>query len=429
MGSDRVISRRDLLAGAGAAAVGIGVSGFPAIVRAESLRADRVRIGMIGVGGRGNDNMRAHMKNIVAICDVDATHLAKAKATVEKANPGVTVATYADYRKLLEDKNVDAVLISTPDHWHALTTIDSCMAGKDVYCEKPMTLTIAEGRAMVDAGRRFNRVIQVGSQQRSDPRFKMVCDIVRSGRLGKINTVKVGIPGVNMKGPAVPDSAPPPELDYDMWLGPAPKRPYNVNHVHYNFRFFWDYSGGQMTNWGAHHIDIAQWGLGMDDSGPISAEGTATYTDDKLYEVPKTFEAIYTYANGTKLIVGSAYPSGTTFEGEKGTIFVTRGRATASDPSLLVPVEGPTGPANGDGSRSHAENWLDCIASRKRPVADVEIGHRSVSICHLGNIAIRTQKKLVWDPKAEKITNDKEAAKMVSRPYRSPWHAVAKSSD
>jgi predicted dehydrogenase len=299
-------------------------------------------------------------------------------------------------------------------------TIHACEAGKDVYCEKPLTLTIAEGRAMVEAARRHNRIVQTGSQQRSDDRFRLACELVRSGRLGKIHMVRTGISGVNFKGPAVPDGAPPAELDYDFWLGPAPKRPYNVNRVHYNFRFFWDYSGGQMTNWGAHHNDIAQWGLGMDESGPISVEGTARYQKDGWYEVPEWFEATYRYANGVTLICGMKERGGTTFEGEKGTLWVNRGKIEANPPEILTE---PLGESDTHlyVSKDHHANWLECIKSRKRPICDVEIGHRSATVCHLGNIAIRSGRKVTWDPVKEQVVGDSEQARMVSKAYRSPW--------
>jgi len=235
------------------------------------------------------------------------------------------------------------VLISTPDHWHTLPAIHACEAGKDIYCEKPMTLFIAEGQALVKAVRRHKRVFQTGSQQRSDAKFRQACEYVRSGRLGRIRTIKVGLPGVNFEKKAEPvpvaDTQPPPELDYDMWLGPAPKRPYNKNRVHYLFRFFWDYAGGQMTNWGAHHLDIAQWGLGTDDRGPVEAQGTAVYNAEKLYETPQQFDVTFTYANGTVLECSSGtakFKGGTTFEGEKGTIFVSRGKLESTPEEILL---------------------------------------------------------------------------------------------
>ena len=233
---------------------------------------------------------------------------------------------------------MDAVVITVPDHWHALMTVDACNAGKDVYCEKPLSLTIAEGRAMVDAARKNKRIVQTGSQQRSDERFRRACEYIRSGRLGKISEVRVGIPGPNWVDRAkkpVPDSDPPAELDYDRWLGPAPKRAFNANRVHYLFRFFWDYSGGQVTNFGAHHLDITQWALGMDESGPISAEGTATYNKDKWFETPEKCSIAYHYANGVKVVCANGEKGGCTFIGEKGKLFVDRGKIEATPAEIL----------------------------------------------------------------------------------------------
>jgi len=382
-----------------------------------------IRIGFIGLGGQGNSNLNQLIKNAVAVCDVDKKHLATTKARVEKANSR-PCAAYGDYRKLLEDKSIDAVLIATPDHWHALTTINACEAGKDVYCEKPLSLTIAEGKAMVKAARQYKRVVQTGSQQRSDPKFRRACELVRSGRLGKIKAVHVGIAKVNFSGPPVPDAEPPEELDYNFWLGPAPQRPYNPLRVHYNFRFFWDYSGGQMTNWGAHHLDITQWGLGMDESGPISAEAKARFHKDNWYEVPEWCEITYQYANGVTVICGPDNKMGARFEGEKGSIYVNRG-VLESNPEDLIDEPLTDKDVHLYTSKSHHQNWLECIKSRKPTICDVEIGHRSATVCHLGNIAIRAGRKINWDPAKQEIIGDEEASKRLTYAYRTPWKLPA----
>jgi predicted dehydrogenase len=351
MSQTRTLSRREFLRRTRNAAIvaGLGVAGPNIFLnRTKGVTGQNpsefIRVGFIGLGGQGNSNLGALMKHAVAVCDVDKTRLEAAKQRVEKANHR-PCSTYHDYRKLLEDKSIDAVIIATPDHWHTLPAIHACEAGKDVYCEKPLTLFIAEGQALVKAVRQHQRVFQTGSQQRSDEKFRQACEYVRSGRIGKVKTVQVGLPGVNWekKGnpPNVPDGEPPAELDYNMWLGPAPLRRYNKNRVHYLFRFFWDYSGGQMTNWGAHHLDIAQWGLGMDESGPVEAQGTAVYNPEKLYETPLQFDVTYKYASGTMLECSSGtgkYKGGTTFRGEKGTIHVTRGKiqSTPDDPKPHV---------------------------------------------------------------------------------------------
>lgn len=402
-----------------------------------------VRIGVIGTGGQGVSNMRAMMKNIVAVCDVDKNHAASAAALVEKTaahKPSV----FHDYRKLLEDKSVDAVLVATPDHWHALPSIEACLAGKDVYCEKPLTLFIEEGKRLVQAARGNKRIVQCGSQQRSEARFLKAAEYVRNGRLGKIKRVLVGLVGVNWtKEPLAPDSAPPPELDYNRWLGPAPFRPYNKHRVHYYFRFFWDYSGGQMTNWGAHHLDIAQWALGMDHSGPTEITGAGEFDLQKRFEVPSAFSITYKYANGVivecqsptpkvaplipdrkdqaiEILDGKTEFTGCIFEGEKGLLYVNRGVIRVWPEQIFeTPIR------DSDirlyQSREHHENWLECIKTRKLPICDVAIGHRSATVCHLGNIAIRTGRKIQWDPEKELIIGDSEAAKMANKEYRAPW--------
>ncbi len=381
-----------------------------------------IRVGFIGVGNQGTSNMRAIIKNAVAVCDVDKAHAAKAKKLVEGTNKR-PCAEYTDYRKLLENKEIDAVLIATPDHWHTLPAAQAMEAGKDVYCEKPLTLTVHEGQVLLKLARKYNRILQTGSQQRSwpDGKFRRACEYVRSGRIGDIKTVRVGLPGVNwLKDPPVPDSAPPPELDYDLWLGPAPARPYNVQRVHYYFRFFWDYSGGQMTNWGAHHLDITQWGLGMDESGPVEIEARADFDPQKRYEVPSWFDSTYTYANGVKVLCGQSHRIGTTFEGQDGLIYVDRGKLESTVKDVL------TTPLAADEvhlpeSKNHHQNWLDSIKTRKLPICDVAIGHRSATICHLGNMAVRLGRKIKWDPAKEQIIGDEEASKRLSYTYRVPW--------
>jgi predicted dehydrogenase len=409
-----LMNRRDFLrAGAGA---GVSVSLATGVSwAADSPPADRIRIGCVGVGNQGKGNLKAHAKNVTAVCEVDATRLGAAKEMAEAAT-GKPCLAVSDYRKLLESKEVDAVVVTTPDHWHALVTVDACAAGKDVYCEKPLSLTVAEGQAMVSAARRHKRIVQTGSQQRSDARFRLACELVRNGRIGKVKSVRVGIPGVNFSGPAVADSEPPAELDYDRWLGPAPKRPYNAKHVHYLFRFFWDYSGGQMTNFGAHHLDIAQWGLGMDESGPVSAQAKARFHKDGWYEVPEWCEVVYEYASGVRMICGQSEKQGTTFEGEKGTIYVTRGKLE-STPGEIVATPGELAERLYE-SKDHHRNWLDCIRSRKAPICDVEIGHRSATVCHLGNIAARLGRPLKWDPVSERFVGDAEEDMCLSKEYR-----------
>lgn len=380
-----------------------------------------VRVGVLGTGGRGSDLMRSAMANVVAVCDVDATHLARAAAEVEKKT-GRKPAPYGDFRKLLENRDIDAVIIGAPDHWHALMTVQACQAGKDVYCEKPLTLTIHEGRVMTQVARATRRIVQTGSQQRSDDKFRLGCELVRNGRIGKVKAVKVGLTHVNFNAQVVPDGEPPAALNYDLWLGPAPWRAYNANRVHYNFRFYWDYSGGQMTNWGAHHLDIAQWGLGTDDTGPVEIEATARFDPEKRFEVPIESDITYTYANGVKLFCtqGPNRKTGTTFEGDRGWVHVNRGNLEASEDDLLAqPL--PADAVRLHVSKDHLDNWFQCIKSRQRPICDVEIGHRSATVCHLGSLAMRLGRKLRWDPGQESFVGDAEANAKRHYPYRAPW--------
>ena len=281
---------------------------------------------------------------------------------------------------------------------------------------------------MIDAASKHGRVVQTGTMQRSGIEFKLAVELIQKGIVGKVQTVNVTLPSPNWiaraKSP-VPDSAPPEGFDYNRWLGPAPMRPYNKNHLHYLFRFYWDYSGGQQTNFGAHHLDIAQWGLGMDKSGPTSVEGSAVFNPNGWYETPDTTDIKYTYANGVVMICRQKLDTkstdqGTEFVGEKGSLFVYRGGIVTNPPELLKDVEMPK-IVNSQANISHVNNFFDCVKSRQAPAADISIGHRSATVCHLGNIAVRTNKKINWDPKTETIVGDAETSKWLMKEYRSPW--------
>ena len=385
---------------------------------------ERVTVGCIGLRNQGSGNLKRFFGagcHVAALCDVDSD--VRAKAIKTASDRGATVKEYEDYRRLLARDDIDAVVITTPDHWHALMSIHACQAGKDVYCEKPLTLTIQEGRRMVNAAREHGRIVQTGSQQRSSEEFWKACTLVRNGALGKLERILVGINTPNHPGALGPDTEPPSHLNYDMWLGPAPWRAYNENRVHYNFRFWWDYSGGQMTNWGAHHLDIAQWGMGTDNTGPIATEGVATYHPQGFHDVTETCRITHTYSSGVQVIVGqkqSDIPGGTTFLGSKGQLHVNRGKLS-SDPSEIVeqPVEDL--PIQLARSTNHVGNFLECIKTRELPICDVEIGHRSATVCHLGNIVARLGRSIRWDPAAEQIAGDAEAQAMTDKDYREPW--------
>jgi predicted dehydrogenase len=388
---------------------------------------DRIVMGAIGVGSpqsRGTailkDALRHRGVQYVAICDVHKAHRENAAKTL-----GPDIAKYGDFRALLDRKDIDAVTIAVPDHWHALIAIDAMKKGKDVYGEKPLALTIAEGRAMVKTTRDANRVFQVGSQQRSDNRFRLACELVRNNRIGKIHTVETCI-GENPRGGPFKVQPVPEGLDWDFWLGPTPNVEFVPERCVYEFRWWYEYSGGKLTDWGAHHNDIAQWGLGMDESGPIAveAEGEAPSKLPNSYNCHPTFKITYTYAQGTKLVCTSGGDNGIRFLGDNDKwIFVSRDRIVASDAKLLdepLPADAVRLPVSHD----HMANFLDCLPTRKRPICDVDIGHHSVNVCHIGNIALRLSKHLRWDPVKERF-DDEEANAWLSRPMRAPWKLEA----
>ncbi len=419
------ISRRSMLAKTGG--VCVASMAAPMLLPRRALGAnDRISVGMIGVKNQGTGNLKRFMAagvDIAAICDVDSD---VASAAVEVATKGGAPQpqVFGDYRELLDQKGIDAVVVTVPDHWHALMTIDACRAGKDVYCEKPLSLTIAEGRRMVNAAREKNRIVQTGSQQRSSKEFWQACMLVRNGFIGDVQEIHVGIPGPNHPGPLGPNTDPPPELDYDRWLGPATLKPYNSKRVHYNFRFWWDYSGGQMTNFGAHHLDIAQWALGMDDSGPVAVDGVATFHPMMVHEVTETVRLNYTYAGGVKLTCGQGQKDikqGVCFIGTRGEIYVNRGKIKTTPEELLEQPLDASGLTQLYRSNNHTGNFLDCMRSRELPICDVEIGHRSATVCHLGNLVARLGRGVKWDPSAEEIIGDAEAEAMTDRPYRTPY--------
>jgi predicted dehydrogenase len=383
---------------------------------------DQLVMGAIGVGGQGAGDMKwAKGKpgvKFVAVCDVDASHRKKAADEI-----GKDCHQYADFRDLLAKEKLDAVTIGTVDHWHALTAIAAMKHGCDVYCEKPLCLTIDEGKAMVKAARKYDRVFQTGSQQRSDARYRLACELVRNGRIGKVHTVEARI-GDNPVGGPFPEVAVPAGLDWNFWKGPTADVPYVKERCHYEFRWWYEYSGGKMTDWGAHHNDIAQWGLGMDGSGPVSvtASGVTPSNKPNSYNCHPHFAVTYGYENGARLITTSDGENGNRFIGDRGWIFVNRERIEASDPKLL---EEPL-PRNAHRlykSDDHMGNFMDCIHSRKRCICDVEVGYRSVSVCHLGSIALRLGIPLNWDPVAQHFVGPRaeKGNAMLSREMRSPW--------
>ena len=434
-------TRRSFLKGAVTFAAGAGLPAWYVerlLARAEPEKPaspnDRPNVALIGCGGRGTAiaHEAARFGNVVAVCDVDADHAEKAAKAFDGAK------AYKDFRKLLERKDVHAVLNATPDHWHTLVNLSCVKAGKDVYGEKPLTLTVDEGKRLVAAVKEVKTVFQTGSQQRSDARFRLACELVRNGRLGELTTITTILPAGPNGGPFKKQPVPE-QLDWDFWQGQAPERDYLPERTHLWFRYWLDYSGGTMTDWGAHHNDIALWGMGLDRSGPRTIEGKALVAPTPGgYTAPAEYAVEYTYANGVRhhcvsttantifgtearpLKEGERY-TGVQFEGKDGWIYVTRGKIEASRPEILKEPLGESKKVTLYESNDHMGNFFDCLRTRKAPICDAETGHRSVSVCHLGVLAIRLGRKLTWDPEKEQFVGDKEADGYLTREMRKPW--------
>ncbi len=448
--ADTKLNRRSFLKRTTAAAS--AAVAFPAIVPSSVLGANapsnRVAMAFIGVGNQGTGDMQGFLRDdrlqAVAVCDVNRGSAGYWSGTVrgrehakqlvdtyyaEKKNiPAYKGCdAYEDFRDVLARDDIDAVEIATPDHWHAAITVAAAQAGKDIYCQKPLSLTIEEGRAMVDAVKRYGCVFQTGSQQRSDHNFRRACELVRNGRIGKLETVKCGLPGgtPDYSGGLGISTAPAPVPDgfnYDLWLGPAPAEPYSPARCHVNFRWILDYSGGQLTDWGGHHPDIAQWGMGTEDTGPvkiINAKGR--FADGPLWNTATEYYFECIYANGVKLIISNRTRGGVTFEGTDGKVWANRGTHKASSEAIMQSVIEPH-EIHLYQSNDHFRNFIDCVISRREPIAPVETAHRSITLAHLGNIAMLTGRDLTWDPEAEQCINDPGANAMLGRSWRAPWH-------
>jgi len=427
------VTRRHFLKGVAASSIAMPTI-VPSTVFGKEGKAppsERITIGFIGCGKMANDYHLPELLGFgdvqaLAVCEVDRTRREHAKKRVEKAYSKKTeykgCAAYSDFRELLARKDIDAVCIATPEHWHAIPAIEAMKTGKDVYCEKPLTLTLAEAKRCIDVARKYQRIFQTGSQQRSNVfgPFREAAEFIRSGRLGKIQTVTVGVGGPS-RWCDLPGEEMEPGLDWDLWLGPAPMRPYNSIlsprgvHKHFpNWRHYREYAGGGHADMGAHHYDIAQWCLGMDESGPVEIIPPMTPNADH--------GVIYRYASGVVMVHGGQ--SGCTFTGTRGTLHIDRDHLS-SDPETIV--KKPVGPKEVHLAKSpgHHRNWIDCIRSRKRPLADVEIGARSVAICILGNLAYWHNRRLRWDPVKWEFVDDAEANRWLDRERRDPWQLPA----
>ena len=428
----RNLTRRDFLARTAAAGAGMAL---PYLVPSSALgkagtvaASERITLGMIGTGDHGRGvNLSTFLTfsdaQVVAVCDVvrEQRELARGMVNGKYGNQGCAV--YSDFREVLARPDIDAVMISTPDHWHVPISIAAAQAGKDIECEKP-TLTVEQGRQLVETMKRYNRVFQWSTEDRAVDVYHRMCELVRNGRIGKIHTIKVELPS----GPAQPGNPQPMPVpdgfDYDMWLGPAPWAPYTKGRCLYNFRWLLDYSGGELADWGAHLLDGAQWGNNTEHTGPVEVEGKGVFWREGLYNTAKEFHIEYTYADGVRLIVDSGTPS-LRFEGSDGWIGNRGWRAPlqAQPASILDSVIGPneihlyTAP-------SEQRNFLDCVKSRQECYFPPEIGQRCFTIAHIGNIAMLLARKLKWNPETERFTNDDEANRMLGRAMRSPWHLL-----
>jgi predicted dehydrogenase len=399
-------------------------------VAKPKMANDKIGIALVGCGGRGTGDARnaAYYGNMVAVCDVDEAHIAKAKDIWPKAR-GVK-----DFRKVMEMDDVDVVICGTVDHWHTLVSLAAMRAGKDVYCEKPLTLYIDEGKHLVEEEKRSGRILQTGTQQRSDPKFRLACELVRNKRIGELKEIDVYLPAGQREGPFA--STPVPNgFDWDMWQGQTPALDYVKERTHLYFRYWWDYSGGTMTDWGAHHNDIALWATGFERSGPVSAKGrTLVDMIPGGFTAASEYELEYVYPNGVvhrcRSTTANAWNGGVVkpfgqqhgvrLQGTKGWIWVTRGAIESSIPEILTePL-----PSNAErlyASNDHMENFIESVRSRKKAICDAEIGHRSATMCHLGVTAVRLGRKLNWDPVKESYIGDPEAAATASREMRKPW--------
>lgn len=452
------MKRRKFIADSMAAGAGMVIipTIVPSTVFGKNAPSDKINIGQIGFGRIAmthdlDETLKYDAARVVAVADFDSNRLAKGKQFIENyytkktGNAGyVNVKTYGDYREILADKSIDAVIISTPDHWHSQPAIEAALAGKDIYLQKPTSLTIKEGRLLSDVVKRQKVILQVGTQQRSSAQFRYAAELVRNGRIGKLETVKIGLPG-DPSGPPAPEMPVPKNLNYNAWLGSTPEVYYTEMRVHpqnsLTDRPGWlrceQFGAGMITGWGQHHFDSAAWGMDTEYTGPVSIEAVAQFPKSGLWDVHGDFMSKAEYANGITMLTSGGYPNGIRYEGTEGWIFVTRGAYTAtpsdpvvagrnakaldaSDPKILTSVIGENEIHLYVSNEQHG-NWLDCIKSRKEPISPVEIGHRACTVCLITHIAMKLGRKLNWDPKKEVFINDAEANALLSRQQRAPY--------
>ncbi len=411
----------------------------PSAVLGKEAPSNKITVGFIGTGNNGTNWIQRFVTDsrvrVVAVCDVNREGPGYWDGSVRGREPARRMvdafynakgcAAYEDFRELIARDDIDAIYIGTPDHWHALIAIAAAKAGKDIYGQKPLSLTVAEGRKMVEAVEQAGVVWQTGSQQRSDWNFRRVCELVRNGRIGEVHTVRCGLPGgtpdYGKTAHQTKTEPAPTGFQYDLWLGPAPEAPYCPARVGVNFRWVLDYSGGQVTDWGGHHIDIAQWGLGADGAGPVQIKNAkGKFAKGPIYNTATEFYFECIYANGVKLIVSDKERQGVRFEGSDGWVWANRGTHEASSARIYESRIEKDG-VHLYRSDDHVANFVDCVISRKKTVAPIETAHRSITIAHLGNIAMLLGRDLKWDPSKEQIVDDPGAADKLARPYRKPW--------
>ncbi len=424
------ISRRSFLCGAAAS----GMVAFPAFVPSYLFGNDnrpspsnRITMGFIGTGSHGTGHnlasfLRQEDAHVLAVCDVDSKHRQKACDMVNERYKNGDCRQYGDFREIIARKDIDGVMISTPDHWHVPMSLMALCSGKDVICEKP-TLTIEEGRILSDTVRRLGAVFQTSTEDRSVPQYHRMAELVRNGRIGKLHTIRITLPNWSGASPEQQKTAPVPEgFDYEMWLGPAPYSPYAPGRCHWHFRWIRDYSAGMLADWGTHMVDTAQWANNTEFTGPLTIEGKAEFPTQGIYDAARNFHLEYTYANGVRLLIDSG-GTGLRFEGSEGWVGNASWRAPveASSKKILESVIRPEETHLYTCPGGEHRNFLDCVKSRRKPYFPAEIGHRLCSLLHAGNIAMLLGRRLEWNPEKEEFFNDATANRMRSRSMRAPW--------
>jgi len=435
MSSTLRINRRAFLRGlaAGGAALALPTIVPASVFGAEGRPApsNRITMGCVGVGGQGSGNMGAFLGEsdcqVLAVSDVDKNHAQGAKKAVDNHYRNEDCKAYDDFRELLARQDIDTMSLGTPDHWHAIPAILAARSGKDIYGEKPFSHDLREGRAMINAVTQYGRVWQTGSWQRSGGTFRFACELVRNGRIGKVHTVEVGLP-TGGAGGSEQFTDPPPEMDYNFWVGPSPWAPYSKDRTHWNWRWQLDFGGGQMMDWIGHHADIAQWGLGTEYTGPLEVEPVnSEWPKEGLWDAPTTYKFVATFANGAKMIVANDRQQpkgmGARWIGDKGWVWVDRGGFDAQPKSLLKDTIRPD-EINLYRSPGHHRNFLDCVKSRRLTITPAEVAHRSASVGHLGLVAMAVGRKIKWNPDTEEIAGDSAAAALLGRAKREPWNIL-----